>query len=122
MLASHRWIVGCTLLVVFLGSRLVCAKSTEAQQIPIPKRDNRMVQTSGAHRVEPFYYGKKSHGLTDFVPNPAENNLFDIFCSAVDTNWFRPGQSISTPTLQRFRGVSSIPAMPTRRRDQLRPC
>jgi hypothetical protein len=123
MLEFYRWIVGCTLLVGFLGGTFVYAKSTEVQQqIPKRNRDNMTVLTIGSHGVGPFYSGKKSHGLTGFVPDPAENNLFDIFCSAVDTEWFRPGQNSSTPALQRLRGLGSKPAMPHAASDQLRPC
>lgn len=119
MLESYRWIVGCTLIVGFLGGTFVYAKSTEAQQqISKRNRDNTMVLTIGSHGVGPFYSVGKSYGLTD----PAENDLFDIFCSAVDTEWLRPGQNSSTPALQRLRGLGSKRAMPTRRRYQLRPC
>jgi hypothetical protein len=120
MAASYRWIVGRTLLVAFLAGTFASAKSTEVQQIPKRNRDNMTVLTVGSHGVGPFHSGKKSYGLTDFVP--AENKLFDIFCSAVDTEWLRPSQSSSSPALQRLRGLASKPAMPTRRRYQLRPC
>jgi hypothetical protein len=123
MLASYRWIFGCTLLVGFLGGTLVYAKSTEVQQqIPKRNRDNMTVLTIGSHGVGPFYSGKKNDGLMGFVPDPAEKNLFDVFCSAVDTEWFRPGQNRSMPALQRLRGLGSKPPMPTRRHYQLRPC
>lgn len=119
MLESYRWIVGCTLLVGFLGGTFVYAKSTEVQQqIPKRNRDNMTVLTIGSHGEGPLYSGKRSYGLT----GPLENKLFDIFCSAVDTEWLRPGQNSSTPTLQRLRDLSSKPTMPTRRRYQLRPC
>jgi len=119
MLQFYRWIVGCTLLVGFLGGTFVFAKSTEVQQQILKRnRDNMTVLTIGSHGVGPFYLGKKSDGLTD----PVENNLFDIFCSAVDTEWLRPGQNSFTPVLHSLRGLASKPAMPTRRRYQLRPC
>jgi hypothetical protein len=116
---EYRWIVGCTLLVGFLGGTFVYAMSTEVQQ-QIPKRnhDSMTVLLIGSHGVGQFYSGKKSYELTD----PAENNLFDIFCSCVDTEWLRPGQNSSTPALQRLRGLGSKPTMPTRRRHRLRPC
>jgi hypothetical protein len=120
MLASYRWVVGCTLLVGFLGGASVYAKSTEAQkQIRKRNRDNMTVLTIGSHGVGPFYSREKSHGLTGFVTYPAEKNLFDIFCSAADTEWLRPGQNGSMPALQ---GLGSKPPMPTRHRYQLRPC
>jgi hypothetical protein len=123
MLASYRGIAGCTLLVGFLGGTFVCAKSTEVQeQIPKRNRDNMTVLTIGSHGVGPFYSGKKSDGLMGFVPDPAEKNLFDVFCSATDTEWLRPGQNGSTPALQRLRGRGSSPPVPTQRRYQLRPC
>jgi hypothetical protein len=119
MLESYRWIVACTLTVGFLGGTFVCAKSTEVQQqIPKRNRDNMRVLTIGLHGVGPFYSGEKSYGFAD----PAENNLFDIFCSSVDTEWLRPAQNSSTPALQRLPGLGSKPAMPTRRRYQLRAC
>ena len=119
MRKSYRWIVVCTLLVGFWGGTVVYAKSTEVQQqIPKRNRDNMTVLTIGSHGVRPFYSGKKSYGFTD----PAENNLFDIFCSGVDSEWLRPGQNSSTLVFQRLRGLGSKPAMPTRRRYQLRPC
>ncbi len=100
------------------------AKSTEVQrQIPKSNRDNITVLTLGSHGVGPFYSRKESYGLTDFVrDDPAENSLFDIFCSDVDTEWIRPSQNGSKPALQRLRGRSSKPPMPTRRRYELRPC
>jgi len=119
MPASYRWIVGCTLLIGFLGGTFVYGKSTEVQQqIPKHGRDNMTMLTIGSRGVGPFYSEKKSYGLTDRV----EDNLFDIFCSTVDTEWLRPGQNSSTPVLQRLRGPGSKPAMPTPRRYQLRPC
>jgi hypothetical protein len=100
----------------------VCANATEVQQ-QIPKRNGSMtVLTIGSHGVGPFYSGKKSDGLMGFVPDPAQKNLFDVFCSATDTEWFRPGQNGSTLAPQRLRGPASKPSMPTRRRYQLRPC
>jgi hypothetical protein len=119
MRASSRWIVGRTLLVCGLAGTFVYAKSTEAQQqAPKRSRDNITVLTLGSHGVGPFYSGEKSYGF----PGHAENRLFDIFCSAVDTEWFRPGQNSSAPALQRLRGPGSKPAMPAGRRYQLRPC
>src|ERR1700687_1603807 len=106
MLESYRWIVGCTLLVGLLGGTFVYAKSTEVQQ-QIPKRnhDNMTVLLIGSHGVGRFYSGKKSDELTD----PAENNLFDIFCSSVDAERLRPSQNSSTPALQRLRSLGSKP-------------
>jgi hypothetical protein len=122
MLASYRWIVCCSLLVGFLGGTIVFAKSIEVeQQIPQRNRDNMTVLTLGLNGVGPFYSGKKNHGLTDLVPDP-ENGVFDIFCSAFDTEWLRPGQNSFTPAAQRLRESGSKPEMPTRRRYQLRPC
>ena len=119
MLASYRWIVSGTLLVGCLAGTVVYAKSTEVrQQIPKRSRDNITVLALGSNGVGPFYSGEKSYGF----PGHAENRLFDIFCSAVDAEWFRPGQDTSTPALQRLRGLGSKLAMPARRRYQLRPC
>ena len=119
MLKSYRWIVGCTLVVGFLGGTFVYAKSAELQQqVSKRNRDNTTALTFGSHVVGPFYAGKRSYGLAD----RAENNLFDIFCSAVDTEWLRPDQNSSTPALQRLRGLGPKRALTTRRRYQLRPC
>jgi hypothetical protein len=118
MLASYKWI-GRTLLVGFLAGTFVYAKSTEGtQQIPKRGRDNMTVLPLGSHGVGPFYPGEKRYGL----PGHVENKIFDIFCSAVDTDWFRPSQDGSTPAFQRLRGLRSKPAVPVRRRYQLRPC
>jgi hypothetical protein len=123
MLVSYRWIIGCTLLVGFLGGASVYAQPTGAQQqIPKRNRDNMTVLTIGSHGVGPFYSGKKNDGLMGFVPDPAEKNLFDIFCSAADTEWLRPGQNGSMPALQRLQGLGSKPPVPARHRYQLRPC
>jgi hypothetical protein len=123
MLACYRWIVGCTLLVGFLGGTVVYGKSTEVhRQIPKRNRDNIAVLTVGSHGVGPFYSGKESYGLPDFAADPLENNLFDVFCSAGDSEWLRPSQNRSEPAVQRLRGQGSNPPMPTQRRYQLRPC
>jgi hypothetical protein len=123
MLASYRWIVSCTLLFGFLGGTSLCAKSTDAQQeIPKRNRDNITSLTTGSHGLGPVYSGKTSYGLADFALDLEEHSLFDIFCSAVDTDWLRPGENSSTSTLQRLGGLGSKPAMRTRRRYQLRPC
>jgi hypothetical protein len=122
MLASCRWIVGRTLLVAFLGGTFVYAKSIEGQQqIPKRSRDNMTMLTIGLHEVGPFYFGGKSHGFTDLIPDPADR-VFDVFCSAFDTEWLVPGQSNSTTVIQPLRGPGSKPAIPNRRRYQLRPC
>ena len=118
MLASYRWIVGCTLLVGFLAGTFAYANSTEVQQqIPKRNRSKMTVLTSDSHGVGQFYFGKESFALTDSVPGRADKKLFDIFCDAVDTEWLRPGQNISKPVLQR----DSRPAM-SGRRYRLRPC
>jgi hypothetical protein len=118
MLASYKWI-SRTLLVGFLAGTFVYAKSTDGtQQIPKRSRDNMTVLPLGSYGVGPFYPGEKSYGY----PGHAENKIFDIFCSAVDTEWFRPSQNSFTPAFQRFGGLGSKPAMPPRRRYQLRPC
>jgi hypothetical protein len=122
MLASYKWIVGCTLLIGFLGGTLAYAKPIDVeQQIPKRNRDGMTVLTMSLHGVGPFYSAKRSHGLTDLVPDP-ENTAFDIFCSVFDTEWLEPGQYSLTPDALRLRGLGSKPAMPTRRRYQLRPC
>ena len=123
MRASYKWFVGCTLLVGLLGGASVCAKSTEVrQQVHKRNRDKIAVLTIGAHGAGSVYTAKKSYGHADSVPDSAENEPFDIFCSSFDTEWFQPGQNSSTSALQRFQGPSSKPAIPTRRRYQLRPC
>jgi hypothetical protein len=123
MLICYRRILGCTLLVGFLGGTFASGKSTEDQrQIPKRDRDNMTVLTIGSHGVGPFYSGKESYGFPDFVADRAGNNLFDIFCSAVDPEWLRPGQNSSTLAVQPLGGVGTKSAMPTRPRYQLRPC
>jgi hypothetical protein len=115
---AYKWI-GRTLLVGFLAGAFVYAKSTEGtQQIPKRSRDNTTVLPPGSHGVAPFYAGGKSYRF----PGHMENKLFDIFCSAVDTEWFRPSQNSSIPAFQRFRRLGSKPAVPVRHRYQLRPC
>lgn len=118
MLASYRWIVGCTLLVGLLAGTSAYANSTEVQQqIPKRNRSKMTVLTRDSHGVGQFYFGRKSFALTDSVADRTDKMLFDIFCDAVDTEWLRPGQNISTPALQR----NSKPAM-SGRRYRLRPC
>lgn len=121
MLVSYRRMFGFTLLVGFLGGTFVYAEPLKIQQrISDHHRDNMTVLTIGWHGAGPFYSGKKSHGLTDFLPDdPAENSIFDIFCSSGDSEWFRPGQN-SSP--QQLRGSGPKPPMQTQRRHQLRPC
>lgn len=125
MVVSYRRVVGLSLLLVpFLGETFVCAEPLKIQQRMVkPNLDNGKVLTFGSHGKGPFYSGKKSPGLTDFVPgHPEENNLFDIFCSAEDNDWLRPGQKSSTPAPQRLQVLGSILAMPAPSRYQLRPC
>jgi hypothetical protein len=118
MLASYRWIVGCALLIGFVAGTFGYAKSTEVQQqIHKRNRSNMTALTSSSHGVGQFYFGKKSFGLTDSASGREDKTLFDTFCDAVDTEWLRPGQNISTPALQR----DSKPAM-FGRRYRLRPC
>jgi hypothetical protein len=121
MSASYRWMVGCTLLVGFLAVTLACAKASNAQrQIPKRNLDTMMVLTIDSHTAGPSYLRKREQGLKDFVTDhPGENSLFDIFCSATDTEALRPGQSISaTAALE----PHSKPKRVTRNRYQLRPC
>jgi hypothetical protein len=121
MIASYRSMVSCTLLVGFLAGTLACANTTNAQrQIPKRNLDTMIVLTIGSHATGPSYLGKRLHGLKDFVTDhPGENGLFDIFCSATDTEALRPGQSISaTATLE----PHSNPKRVARHRYQLRPC
>jgi hypothetical protein len=121
MIASYRWMVGCTLLVGLLAGTLACAKSTNAQrQIPKRNLDTMMVLTIGSHVAGPSYLAKREQGLKDFVTDhPGENSLFDIFCSATDTEALRPGQnSPATAAL----GSRSKPGRVTRHRYNLRPC
>ena len=123
MRASCWRIVSCTLLVGLLGGTFVYAKSTEVQRlVPKRNRDNITVLTIGSHGVGPFYSGRGGHWHADFMLDPADNDLFDIFCSTFDGEWIRPGQNSFKPALQRLRGPGSNPPMPTRRRFQLRPC
>jgi hypothetical protein len=121
MRASYRCIVGCTLLVAFLSGTLVYAQSIKVKQIPKRNRDNMTVLTIGSPGAGIFYSGKNSRGLTDLVSDP-ENKVFDIFCSAFDTERLRPSQNSSTPVVQRLRGSGSKPVRPSRRPYQLRPC
>jgi len=118
MLASYRCIVGCALLIGFLAGTFGYAKSIEVQQqIHKRNRSNMTTLTRGSHGARQFYFGKKSFGLTDSASGRVDETVFDIFCAAVDTEWLRPGQNISTPALQR----DSKPAMSSRRY-RLRPC
>ena len=120
MIASYRWIVSFTLVIGFLAGTLVCAKSTGGQQ-KIPKRPGNMtVLTIGPHAAGPSYFGKRKQGLKDFVTDhPGDNSLFDIFCSATDTEALRPGQNISAIV---SGAGGSIPERATRHSSRLRPC
>jgi hypothetical protein len=117
MFASYRWNLGRALLLGFLAGTFVCAKSSEVpKKIPKRSRDNLTVPIRGSHAAGPFY--SRSYEL----PSHAEYRLFDLFCSASDTEWFRPNQNISAPALQRLAGPGSRAATPARPRYQLRPC
>ena len=120
MIASYRWIVSFTLVMGFLAGTLVCAKSTGVQQ-KIPKRPGNMtVLTIGSHAAGRSYFGKGRQGVKDFVTDhPGDNSLFDIFCSATDTEAFRPGQNSSTTAAL---GSGSKPGRVTRHWYNLRPC
>jgi hypothetical protein len=123
MLAFYRWIVGCALLFSFFGCTLAHAKSIEVRKhISERNPNNRIRQAISGYALRPTDQGMKSYGLTDFGPDPAENNLFDIFCSGVDTRWLRPGESDSGAALQRLRNAGPKPATPIRGRVRLRPC
>ena len=117
MLASYRWNLGRALLLGFLAGTFVYAKSCEVpQRIPKLSRDNLTVPILGSHAAGPFY--SRSYEL----PSHAEYRLFDLFCSAGDTEWLRPSQNISAPVLQHLAGPGSRAAMPARPRYRLRPC
>jgi len=120
MIASYRWIVSFTLVMGFLAGTLVCAKSTGVQQ-KIPKRPGNMtVLTIGSHAAGRSYFGKGKQEVKDFVTDhPGDNSLFDIFCSATDTEAFRPGQNSSTTAAL---GSGSKPGRVTRHWYNLRPC
>jgi hypothetical protein len=119
MFASYKWNVGRVLLLGLLAGTFVYARSTEVpQQIPKRSRDNLTVPIRGSNAAGPFYSGARSYEL----PSHAEYRLFDLFCSASDTEWFRPSQNISAPALQRLAGPGSRAAMPARPRYRLRPC
>jgi hypothetical protein len=119
MFASYKWNVGRVLLLGLLAGTSVYARSTEVpQQIPKRSRDNLTVPIRGSHAAGPFYSGARSYEL----PSHAEYRLFDLFCSASDTEWFRPSQNISALALQRLAGPGSRAAMPARPRYRLRPC
>jgi hypothetical protein len=120
MIASYRWIVSFTLVISFLAGTLVCAKSTRVQQ-KIPKRPgNITVLTIGSDAAGPSYLGKRKQGLKDFVTDhPGDNSLFDIFCSATDTETLRPGQNSSTTAAL---GSWPKPGRVTWHRYNLRPC
>jgi hypothetical protein len=115
MFASYKWNVGRVLLRGLLAGTFVYARSTEVkQQIPKRSRDNLTVPI-GLHAVGPF------HSRSYELPSHAEYRLFDLFCSAGDTEWFRPSQNISAPpALQRLAAPGSRAAMP--RPYRLRPC
>jgi hypothetical protein len=113
MFASYKWNVGRVLLLGLLAGTSVYARSTEVRS-----RDNLTVPIRGSHAAGPFYSGARSYEL----PSHAEYRLFDLFCSASDTEWFRPSQNISALALQRLAGPGSRAAMPARPRYRLRPC
>jgi hypothetical protein len=123
MLMPYRWIIGLSLLFALLGGTFVSAEPLKIQQrISKSNRDNMTLLTIGSQGLRPFYFGRKRHGLTDFVPGQTENSLFDIFCGVDDNEWLRPGQISTTPTPQRLPRLGSELPTPTRSRHQLRPC
>ena len=113
MFASYKWNVGRVLLLGLLAGTFVYARSTE---VPQRSRDNLTVPIRGSHAVGSFY--SRSYEL----PSHAEYRLFDLFCSAGDTEWFHPSQNISAPALQHLAGPGSRAAMPTGPLYRLRPC
>jgi hypothetical protein len=123
MLASYRWVVGCSLLVGFFAGTFLYAKPTETAQQQVLKRnhDNKTVLTIGLHGVAPLYSGKKSYGPANFELDLLDDNVFDVFCSGFDTGTVLT-VSESTTTLQPLGGLGTKPATPTRRRYRLQPC
>jgi hypothetical protein len=123
VLASYRWIVTFTLFVGFLAGTSTSARATEIhEQMPRRMRDTSMVLGDDLSRTRPFFSRETRYGSTEFVLGFSEDNLFDIFCSAVDTQWFEAEENISTPTVQQLRGAAPKPVIQTRRRYRLRPC
>lgn len=122
MLASYQWIVASTLFVGFLAGTSTSARATQIhEQTPRRLRDA-MVLEKDLHGERPFFSRGKSYGSSEFVLEFSEDSLFDIFCSAVDTQWFEAEENISTPAVQQLRGATSKPGIQTRRRYRLRPC
>jgi len=117
MTASYRWIVRCVVLVGFLAGTVACAESNKTSN---RNPDNVTVLTIGSHASGLSYFGKTKQGLEDFVTDhPGDNSLFDIFCSATDTELLRPGQNSSATAAL---GSGSKPGRVTRHRYNLRPC
>jgi hypothetical protein len=117
MIASYRWIVGCTVLVGLLAGTLACAKSTKT---PNSNPDSVTVLIISHHASGPTYLGKRKQGLEEFVTDhPGDNSLFDIFCSATDTELLRPDQNSPATAAP---GSGSKPGRVPRHRYNLRPC
>jgi len=113
---------------MLLGSwagTLAYAKTTEVlEQIPKPHGDSMTAPPNGAHKVGLFHSrtkNPKNYRSTDFDSDFSEDNLFDIFCSASETQLFGPDQDIFMAILQQLRSTSTKPVMKARRY-RLRPC
>lgn len=122
MLASYRWIVTST-HVGFLAGTSTSATATQIhEQMPKRMRDTTMVLDGDLSRTHPSFSRERRYGSREFVLNFSEDSLFDIFCSAVDTQWFEAEENISTPTVQQLRSATSKPVIQTRRRYRVHPC
>jgi hypothetical protein len=113
---------------MLLGSwagTLAYAKTTEVlEQIPKPNGDSMTAPPNGAHKVGLFQSrtkNPKNYRSTDFDSDFSEDNLFDIFCSASETQLFGPDQDIFMAILQQLRSKNTKPVMKARRY-RLRPC
>src|ERR1700693_3509887 len=122
---SYRWIACCIMLLGSWAGTLAYAKTTEVlEQIPKPHGDSMTAPPNGAHKVGLFQSrtkNPKNYRSTDFDSDFSEDNLFDIFCSASETQLFGPDQDIFMAILQQLRSKSTNPVMKARRY-RLRPC
>ena len=121
----YRRIVCCIVLLGFLAGTLAYAKATQLHgQLPKRNGDSMTALANDPHEAGLFYSRAKkpkNYWSTDFDSDFAEDTLFDIFCSASETQLFGSDQDIFMPTLQQLRGTSPKPVMKARRY-RLRPC
>ena len=122
---SYRWIVCCIMLLGSWAGTLAYAKATQLHgQLPKRNGDSMTAPPNDAHRVGLFQSrtkNPKNRRSTDFDSDFSEDKLFDIFCSASETQLFGSDQDIFLPTLEQLRSTSTKPVMKARRY-RLRPC